>query len=434
MSENALGPGSTFSSPVYLKEIPKDDIAVDIGRASKRYRKAYIQEVRTATLTMADPTTAPFLLKGGGQMIGNINMKTHNLDNVGAINDIPVTDLVTTTTLGNYALTSALTGYVLTSTLANYALVSALSSYATIGAVNTALSNYTLSSTLSNYALSSALSSYATVASLADYETTAALSATLANYALTSSLSTYATTASLSSYATTASLSSYALTSALAAYETTAALASTLANYATAASLSSYALTSALASYALSSTLTGYLLIDGSRAMTGNLAMGANGVVSTGTSFLKQSYAWVKAAIGSQYTTAVTANVYTSVGYAAISNRLNNFTYTSGTKAITYTGTTTIPLHIQFTLQCSTSHPQSDNVFTKYGIIKNGATVICETQSTPPTDATTFHIYSVTMNGIDTACASTDYYQLMVTCEETTSISTYNPSIVLTSC
>jgi hypothetical protein len=114
-SQNITGPGS--ESTRYLREIPAGDAVVDIGRPSKRYRKAHLQELDFQT--NSTPTTPPaggivlydsgsklyyrdstatnyqlattvdtgaFLpLDGSGTMSGDVKMGGHELANVAAI-------------------------------------------------------------------------------------------------------------------------------------------------------------------------------------------------------------------------------------------------------------------------------------------------------------------------------------------------------------
>lgn len=157
MSQNAIGPFwpvTNLVSPIYVKEIPDEDLKIDIGRSAKRYKAAYVDNVHAATLTLTDPTTAPFLLKSGGIVSGNltvggtlamttptaapflpktggtvsgnltvggtlamtdptaapfllknadVDMKTHNISNVGTINGQSLDDFASKSSLALYA-------------------------------------------------------------------------------------------------------------------------------------------------------------------------------------------------------------------------------------------------------------------------------------------------------------------------------------------
>lgn len=140
MSSNIIGPSAPA---LYVREIPLDDNTTDIGRATKRYRRGYVDGLNSATATLS----------------GGLRTESKTCD------------------IGT-ALAPLRTAYLSDGVLLDGAPV---------------VTHPQLATELADYATTAALADYATTASLADYATTAAL----ADYATTASLADYATTVAL---------------------------------------------------------------------------------------------------------------------------------------------------------------------------------------------------------------------------------------------
>ncbi len=73
MSQNIFGPGLLGEMAGYLREIPVDDATTDIGRASKRYRRAYIEDLEMTGAVLGPLDMGGFAIKNTKEIVFDEN-------------------------------------------------------------------------------------------------------------------------------------------------------------------------------------------------------------------------------------------------------------------------------------------------------------------------------------------------------------------------